>query len=55
MAGMAGLLAAQAIAGDAERFDLLARIRHRRFPGGTLLRTPGLVLGMLYYQLRDRL
>ena len=55
MAGMAGLLAAQAIAGEAERFDLLARIRHRRFPGGTLLRTPGLVLGMLYYQLRDRL
>jgi gamma-glutamylputrescine oxidase len=55
MAGMAGLLAAQAIAGDAERFDLLARIRHRRFPGGTMLRTPGLVLGMLYYQLRDRL
>lgn len=55
MAGMAGLLAAQAIAGDAERFDLMARIRHRRVPGGSLLRTPGLVLGMLYYQLRDHL
>jgi gamma-glutamylputrescine oxidase len=55
MAGMAGLLAAEAIAGQAERFDLLSRIKHRRFPGGTLLRTPGLVLGMLYYQLRDKL
>ncbi len=26
-----------------------------RFPGGTLLRWPALVLGMLYYGLRDRL
>jgi gamma-glutamylputrescine oxidase len=55
MAGMAGTLAAEAVAGQAERFDLLARIRHRAFPGGTMLRTPGLVLGMLYYRLRDLL
>ena len=51
--GMAGLLVAEAIAGQAERFDIFSRVRHAPFPGGTLLRTPALVLGMLYFQLRD--
>jgi gamma-glutamylputrescine oxidase len=55
LTGMAGKLAAEAIAGQAERFDLFARIGHHAFPGGTLLRTPALVLGMLYYRLRDKL
>jgi hypothetical protein len=27
----------------------------QRFPGGTLLRRPALIAGMLYYGLRDRL
>ena len=53
LTGMAGKLAAEAIAGQAERFDLFARIGHHAFPGGTLLRTPALVLGMMYYRLRD--
>lgn len=53
LAGMAGKLAALAIAGQAERFDLFARIKHHAFPGGSLMRTPALVLGMLYYRLRD--
>jgi gamma-glutamylputrescine oxidase len=53
LAGMAGKLAAEAISGQAERFDLFARIRHHPFPGGTLMRRPALVLGMLYYRLRD--
>jgi gamma-glutamylputrescine oxidase len=55
LTGMAGKLAAEAIAGQAERFDLFARIRHLPFPGSHLLRTPALVLGMWYYRLRDRL
>jgi gamma-glutamylputrescine oxidase len=55
LAGMAGKLVAEAIAGQAERFDLFERIRHHRFPGGALVRTPALVLGMLYYKLRDAL
>jgi len=46
---------AEAIAGDAERFDTFARIRHHPFPGGRLLRTPALVAGMAYYRLRDLL
>jgi gamma-glutamylputrescine oxidase len=53
MAGMAGRLAAEAIAGQAERFDLFGRLPHRVFPGGRALRTPALVLGMLWYRLRD--
>jgi gamma-glutamylputrescine oxidase len=55
LAGMAGKLVAEAIAGQAERFDLFERIRHHSFPGGALMRTPALVLGMLYYKLRDAL
>jgi gamma-glutamylputrescine oxidase len=55
LTGMAGKLVAEAIAGQAERFDLFARIRHHKFPGGALMRTPALVLGMLYYRLRDAL
>lgn len=52
LTGMAGKLVAEAVAGQAERFDLLARIRHRSFPGGPL-RAPALQLGLWYYQLRD--
>jgi len=55
LSGMAGKLVAEAIAGQAERFDLFGRIRHHGFPGGALMRTPALVLGMLYYRLRDAL
>jgi gamma-glutamylputrescine oxidase len=55
LTGLAGRLVAEAIAGDAERFDTFARIRHRPFPGGRLLRTPALVAGMAYYRLRDML
>jgi gamma-glutamylputrescine oxidase len=55
LAGMAGRLVAEAIAGQAERYDLFTRLKHRAFPGGELLRTPALVLGMLYYRLRDLL
>ncbi len=54
-ATFAGKLIAEAVTGTAERFDVLASLPIRRFPGGTLLRYPGMVLGMLYYSLRDRL
>lgn len=53
LAGLAGQLAGQAIAGQAERFDLFARLRHHDFPGGQALRTPTLALAMWYQQLRD--
>ena len=52
---IAGKLIAEAVAGTAERFDVLAGLPHRAFPGGRWLRHPLLVLGMLFYSLRDRL
>ncbi len=55
LTGLAGKLAAEAISGQAGRFDLLARLPHRDFPGGAWLRTPSLVLGTLYARLRDQL
>lgn len=55
IASLAGRLIAEAVAGQAERFDVLATLPAPRWPGGTLLRWPLLVLGMLYYSLRDRL
>lgn len=55
LAGMAGLLVAEAITGQAGRFDLLARVKHLPFPGGALMRTPALILGTWYYRLRDLL
>lgn len=54
LTGLAGKLMAEAIAGDAERFDMFAAIKHRHFPGGPF-RTAALVLAMAYYKLRDRL
>ena len=54
-ASFAGKLIAEAITGMAERFDVFAKLPMRTFPGGTLLRYPGMVLGMLYYSMKDRL
>ena len=55
IANFAGKVIAEALAGTAERFDVLSELPTRSFPGGTLLRYPGMVLGMMYYSLRDRL
>ncbi|MFV0474210.1 MAG: NAD(P)/FAD-dependent oxidoreductase, partial [Pikeienuella sp.] len=55
MATLAGKLAAEAAAGAAERFDILADVPTPRFPGGAALRSPLLVLAMLWYSMRDRL
>jgi len=55
LATLAGKLIAEAIAGTAERFDVMADLGLEPFPGGTLLRRPALIAGMLYYGLRDRL
>ena len=54
-ANFAGKLVAEAIGGQASRFDVFANLGIGTFPGGTMLRYPGMVLGMLYYSLKDRL
>ncbi len=53
--GLAGRVIAEAIIGQAERLDIFARIPHHEFPGGKLLRTPALVLAMLWYRMKDYL
>ncbi|HEY0333711.1 MAG TPA: FAD-binding oxidoreductase [Stenotrophomonas sp.] len=53
--GLAGQLIAEAITGQSARLDAFARIPHRPFPGGRLLRTPLLVAAMSAYRLRDAL
>ncbi|MGQ0430601.1 MAG: NAD(P)/FAD-dependent oxidoreductase [Gammaproteobacteria bacterium] len=53
LTGIAGRVLAEAIAGQAEHFDVYARIRHRDFPGGMALRRPMLMLAMLWFRLRD--
>ncbi len=55
LATMAGRLLAEATASQSAGFDLMARLPQPRFPGGTLLRWPALVLAMTWYSTRDRL
>ena len=52
---LAGKVLAEALRGQAERFDAFAGLPHYPFPGGQLLRVPFTALGAVYYQLRDRL
>ena len=50
---IAGKVVAEAIAGQAERFDVFARLKHHDFPGGKLFRRPTLVMAMTWFRLRD--
>ncbi|MFV2001491.1 MAG: NAD(P)/FAD-dependent oxidoreductase, partial [Paracoccaceae bacterium] len=55
LATLAGKLIAQAIAGQAEKFDLMAGVPTPPFVGGVAMRWPLLVLAMVWFSLRDRL
>jgi gamma-glutamylputrescine oxidase len=55
ISGIAGKLVSEVIGGTADRFDMFARIPHRDFPGGRLLRRPALVLAMLWFRILDML
>src|SRR5690606_39890589 len=46
---LVGNVLSEAMAGTAERFDVLSAIAPPEFPGGALLRSPLYVLGMLWY------
>jgi gamma-glutamylputrescine oxidase len=52
---LTGKLLAEAVSGNASGYDLLASVPQPRFPGGTTLRWPLLVLAMTWYSMRDRL
>ncbi len=51
--GLAGRVIAEAIHGQSSRLDVYARIPHHKFPGGRALRTPALVLAMLWFRMQD--
>ena len=53
LTGLAGQLVAEAVVGQADRFDVFTRLKHREFPGGAWLRTPSLALGMLWHRMKD--
>lgn len=55
LTGLTGKIMAEAIAGQAGRFDLLSSLPVQRFPGGAAARAPLLTLAMTWYSLRDRL
>ena len=52
---VAGSVVANAIRGQAERFDAFASLPHYPFPGGRALRVPFTAIGAAYYNLRDKL
>ncbi len=51
---LVGRVLAEAIRGQAARFDAFARLPHHPFPGGRLLRVPLTAVGALWYDLRDK-
>ena len=55
LATLAGRAMAEAVRGEGTAFETLARLPHRRFPGGSALRAPLLALAMTWFALRDRL
>ena len=52
---LAGQILADAVAGTMEQFDVFANIKPIRFPGAHTFRKPLVALGVLYYQIRDKL
>ena len=52
---LAGRIMADAVAGTMEQFDMFANVKPFVVPGAHLLRKPMVALGVLYYQIKDRL
>ncbi len=50
-----GEVIADAIAGQMEKYDLFAKVKHHRIPGSQWMGNQMIALGMLYYRLRDLL
>ncbi len=50
---LAARVLAEAIHAESHRIDVFEKIKHFKFPGGPLLRSPLLAIGMSWYQLKD--
>ena len=55
LSGLTGKIMAEAVAGQAGRFDLLGTLPTPNFPGSGMFRAPLLTLAMTWYAMRDRL
>lgn len=53
LATLGGKLMAEAALGSPERFDVIARVPPRQFPGGTLLRKPLVSAALMWFKLLD--
>jgi gamma-glutamylputrescine oxidase len=54
LANLGGKVLAEAAMGKPERFEILARVPAKRFPGGAVLRKPLVTAGLLWFKLLDR-
>ncbi|NRD75061.1 FAD-binding oxidoreductase [Shewanella sp. VB17] len=52
---LAGKILAEAIHGQATRFDAFSHLPHYPFPGGHMLKVPFSAIGAWYYTMRDKL
>ena len=52
---LAGRIMADAVAGSVEQFDLFANVKPFVVPGAATFMKPMVTLGMMYYQIKDRL
>ncbi len=55
VAHLAGRIMADAVAGTFEQFDLFANVKPLKIPGAYLFSKPMVALGILFYQIKDRL
>jgi gamma-glutamylputrescine oxidase len=53
LANLGGKVLAEATMGKPDRFDILARVPAKRFPGGAALRKPLVSAGLLWFKLLD--
>jgi gamma-glutamylputrescine oxidase len=55
LANLGGKLLAEAALGTPKRFDVVARVPAKRFPGGAALRKPLVAAGLLWFKLLDHM
>lgn len=50
---LAARILAEAINAESQRIEIFEKVKHLKFPGGPMLRSPLLAIGMSWHQLRD--
>jgi glycine/D-amino acid oxidase-like deaminating enzyme len=52
---MSGRIISELIQNQAERFDIMAKVKHWPFPGGRMFGQQLMALGMMFYKIRDEI